>query len=382
MIRLPVAPRTDHAKATAGSRGAYAWVFAVLFAIAAIVCVPIGIEAERLLSSEDDPVAITDRALTRAFDEGVAIREIEAALAANDADLAKSFIDLATERALPVPPALAARVTAAVERANSTGAQIESFARGFITGEPDDVVGLAGTTLGDLFVFGDIRDAVREGSRYINGEKVDELVLGLACVGIAVTAGTYATFGAGAPARVGLSMVKAARKTGQIGARMATWIGRTVREVVDLSALRRAGASLTEPVVAVRTAREAVKIEKAGWLVKLVTDVGQVQARAGTKAALDGLKVAAGPREMARIAKLAEKKGSKTRAILKVLGSGAILLSVTTVNLATWIMGAILALFGFASAAKAAVERATLRHLQRKKEREKERYAALMALRA
>ena len=41
---------------------------------------------------------------------------------------------------------------------------LESFTRGLITGEPDDLVGFAGTALGDLFVFGDIRDAVREGS--------------------------------------------------------------------------------------------------------------------------------------------------------------------------------------------------------------------------
>ena len=59
------------------------------------------------------------------------------------------------------------------------------------------MVGLAGTALGDLFVFGDIRDAVREGSRYAHGETDDELVLGLACVGIALTAGTYASFGRG-----------------------------------------------------------------------------------------------------------------------------------------------------------------------------------------
>ena len=32
-----------------------------------------------------------------------------------------------------------------------------------MTGEPNDMAGLAGTTLGDLFVFGDIRDAAREG---------------------------------------------------------------------------------------------------------------------------------------------------------------------------------------------------------------------------
>ena len=66
-----------------------------------------------------------------------------------------------------------------------------------------------------------------------------------------------------------------------------------------------------------RAAREAVKVEKAGGLVRLVRDVGRVQGKAGTQAALDGLKLAEGPREMSRIARLAEKKGSKTRAILK-----------------------------------------------------------------
>jgi hypothetical protein len=38
---------------------------------------------------------------------------------------------------------------------------------------------------------------------------------------------------------------------------------------------------------------------------------------AGTQAALEGFKIAETPREMARVAKLAEKEGSKTRAILK-----------------------------------------------------------------
>ena len=64
-----------------------------------------------------------------------------------------------------------------------------------------------------------------------------------------MTAGTYATLGAGAPARVGLTVVKAARKTGRMTAQMGAWIGRSVREVVDWSALRRAvsNASVTEP---------------------------------------------------------------------------------------------------------------------------------------
>ena len=46
---------------------------------------------------------------------------------------------------------------------------------------------------GDLFVFGDVRDVVREGWNGLRGEEVDKVVLGLAGTGIAVTAGLYAT---------------------------------------------------------------------------------------------------------------------------------------------------------------------------------------------
>ena len=359
-----------------------AWFAAGLFALAALFCVPLGLEAESLLSAADDPVAIADRGLARAFDGAVAIHEIETALDADDADLAQSFVDLANDRGVPLPPELKQRVAKAVEQANSASAAAGSFASGLITGESKDMAGLAGTVLGDLFVFGDIRDAVREGSRYISGEKYDQLILGLSCVGIAITAGTYATVGAASPARLGLSAVKAARKAGRISGQMADWVGRSLREVIDLSALKRAGASVTEPAVAVRAAREAVKVEKAGGLVRLAGDVGTVQAKAGTRAALDGLKLAESPREMSRIAALAEKKGNKTRAILKTLGRGAILLSIASFNLAAWVLAAILTLFGFVSSTKAAVERATYRHLARKKERAAARYAMMAHVRA
>ncbi|MEA2935516.1 MAG: hypothetical protein QOD74_2162 [Variibacter sp.] len=365
-------------------RVAAAWSAAVAFALAAVFVVPIGMQAEKLLvlANEDDPVAIADQALTTSFDAPIAIREMEAALAAKDADLAKSFLDLAGERGLNVPSELAAQVNQAVESAASARAQLESFGRGLIVGEPDNVVGLAGTTLGDLLVFGDIRDAVREGTRYVSGQKVDEFVLGLSLVGIAITAGTYASFGAGTPARVGLSAVKVACKTGRISARMADWIGRSLREAVDWPALRRAGGSLAQPVSAVRVGRAAVKAGKADGLMKLAGDLGRVQSRAGTQGALDALKLAENPRDVARIAKLAEKKGSKTRAILKILGRGAIVLSVASWNLATSIFGAILTVLGFIAAAKSGVERLTQRMIDRRKKRARARSLALIEARA
>jgi hypothetical protein len=344
-------------------------IAAGLCLLGALVLLPHAIESVNWLLIEDDPAALADRKLATAFDSNVAAREIEAALTAKDAELAKSFVELARDRQVPVAPDLAERVDIAAKADDSAAAKAGSFTRGLITGEPDDLVSLAGTALGDLFVFGDIRDALREGSRLASGQEADRLILGLAGVGIAITAGTYASLGVGSPARVGLSVVKAARKTGRLSARLGDWIGRSMRGVVDWSGLRKglAGASLTEPAVAVRAIREAVKVEKADDLMRLARDVGRVQTKAGTKAALDGLRTANTPAEMARIAKLAEKSGGKTRAIIKLLGRGAIALTLAIFDLALWIFWALLMLFGFVSSTKAAVERATHRAYMRKK---------------
>ena len=347
-----------------GARIAVPLGLAVALAVAALAVLPRAYEAQRLLASQDDPVALADRAVARSLNSSVAEREINAALAANDVDLAQSFVDLARDNHLPIDPALSERVRQASAEAGTVSHSMDSFARGLFTGEPDDLAGLAGTAVGDLFVFGDIRDAVREGTRLATGQQADELILGLAGVGLAVTAGTYVTVGLAAPARLGLTVLKAAGKTGRIGGRMAAWIGRSLREVVDWGALSRAvrGASITEPATAARATREAVKVEKARDLVRLAGDVGRVQTRAGTQAALDGLRLAEGPRDMSRIARLAAAKGGKTRAILKLAGRGAILLALGTFNLATWILWALLTLLGLAASLKRMTERMTERY--------------------
>ena len=349
------------------------WRIAVLTLVAAALAVttwfvlPRALIAGRLLADRNNPAALADRKVAMLLDADVATREIKSALAANDADLAGSFLELAREHQVSVAPALAMQVNDAVEAANSSSQKAENFLRGLIVGEPDDPAGFAGMALGDLFVFGDVRDAVREGTRLAEGEQADRLVLGLAGVGLAVTAGTYASLGAAAPVRVGLTLAKAARKSGRLG----EGVGRALRDVIDWGKFETAivGASITHPQLAVRAAREAVKLDKAEGLIDVVRDVGRVQSRAGTRAAMDSLKIAENPQDLSRLARLAEKKGSKTRAILKLLGRGAIVLVAGAFDLAMWVLWAVLALFGFASSAKAAVERSTQRHLDRRRRR-------------
>ena len=172
---------------------------------------PHAYQAGHMLAAQDDPAELSEMQVNSVLrnDPGAIERQIEAALAANDADLASSFVDVAAAHRVALPDALLGRVNDAVAEANSTSHMVKRFATGLVTGNADDGASLSGTVAGDLFVFGDIRDVVREGSRYANDEKYDELVLGLACAGIALTAGTYLSFGAAAPVRVGLSAVKA-----------------------------------------------------------------------------------------------------------------------------------------------------------------------------
>jgi hypothetical protein len=346
-----------------------------LFAALSIYAVPRGLDARAQLVIADDPARIAERELDEKFNAGVATQEIEQALAKDDVDLAQSFVDLAAARHVTLDPTLIEKVKTAAAEETSAAGTAKRFAQGFVTGEPNDAVGLAGTALGDLFVFGDVRDALREGKRLALGEQADTLVLGLACVGLAITAGTYATLGAEAPARVGLSLAKAARKTGRLSADLAASVGRMMRGVVDWKRFKQAivGASFAQPLLAVRAAREAVKVRRARGLVHLASDVGRVEAKAGTRAAFDGLQIAQSPREMSRVAKLAEKEGGKTRAILKVAGRAAIVLTSAVFDLGVWIIFALLTLIGLVSSLKSATERATLRYIRRGKKRRRRR---------
>src|SRR6516225_5159016 len=56
--------------------------------------------------TSDDPATISDRALDGVFDRAVAEREIKAALAAGDLDMAQSFVDLSGERGVVIAPTL------------------------------------------------------------------------------------------------------------------------------------------------------------------------------------------------------------------------------------------------------------------------------------
>jgi len=342
-------------------------------AIAFALLLPQARRAGAILAAQDDPVQLSDVQLDVTLRERPAVitENIEAALASGDADLARSLVTLASDKNVSLPSDLTRRVAEASADQQSSGQMARQFARGFVTGNVEDAASLGGTVAGDLTVFGDVRDVLREGKHWVSGEETDRLVLGLATAGIAVTAATYVTVGGAAPVRAGLTLVKDARKVGRLGEGLAAWAGRSAREIVDTPALQNAvlSGSMLRPGKTLSAIRTAFRAEKAGGLVRVAKDVGRIGEKAGTRGALDALAIAEGPKDIARGARLATAKGGQTRAIFKILGRGALLLAAGAFDLALWVLGAALALFGLLSSIKATTERLTLAWLARRKAR-------------
>lgn len=354
-------------------------------AVAFALLVPRAHTAAAILMAQNNPAELSDIRIESALPEGDARQsafegQIRQALDADDPELADSFLGLARDKGIPVAPEVEERVRNALAVHNSTGAVAGRFVHGLVTGEGDDGASLSGTLAGDLFVFGDIRDVVREGKRLAMGENADRLVLGLAGVGIVVTAATYVSAAGAAPLRAGLTLVKDARKVGRLGAGLTEWTGRAVRRTVDAPALARAveNVSLTRPAQSVGALKAAFKAEKAGGLVRLAKDTGRISEKIGTKGTLDVLRIADGPQDVARAARLAESKGKETRAIIKLIGRGALLLATGAFNLAWWVFAALIALVGVLASIKSTTERLTFAWLARRK-RKKARDAIALA---
>jgi hypothetical protein len=352
-------------------------------AVALAVVWPRAREAGAMLSAQDDPAELSDIQISSVLrnSQNMLAEQIEAALAAGDAGLAESFLDLARAKNIALPDDLVGRVNDAVAEAGTTSNIARRFARGLVTGNVDDAASLSGTIAGDLFVFGDVRDVVREGKHLIMGEDTDRLVLGLATAGLAVTAATYVSVGGVAPVRAGLTLVKDARKVGRLGEGLTEWAGRSARDVVDAPLLQEAVASsvTTSPTKTMGAIRAAFNAEKAGALVRMAKDVGRISEKAGARGALDTLKIAEGPEDVARAAKLAEKSGGKTRALIKLFGRGALLLTTGAFDLLLWVFGAMFTLFSLLVSIKATTERLTQSWIDHGKRRRLRRQLAAAA---
>ena len=155
-------------------------------------------------------------------------REIEQAIDDAEFDDARQIVEIGEAQGHVFDPELVARTI------ESPGARTiregTDFARGFITGEVKGVSGFAGAVSSDFMVVGDIRDILIQGPRAISGQDYDKFVLGLSLVGIATVLPS-------GPIDVGASVLKTAKRTGKMSARLSKGLTHTLKRLVDVAAL-------------------------------------------------------------------------------------------------------------------------------------------------
>ncbi|MGJ0509419.1 MAG: hypothetical protein ACR652_20325 [Methylocystis sp.] len=278
----------------------------------------------RVAAARNDPVALADARLDQTFTTARFAEGLDAALAAGDADLARSFIELGRSRGLFASQAQQARL-AALEAA-STDRAAADFAEGFLHGARDTGPAFAGALTGDLTGYGDLRDLWTEGEKVRRGETPDELVVGLATAGLALSVATWSSVGAALPARSGLTLLKGAQKAGRLSRPLARSLVAAGAKAIDREALTGAMAAAAKLDVAAARAA-ATRVVKPGALATfrlLGEDMATLYRRAGARGARDALALAEDGAELRKAARLAAARGAGTRAILATLGRGAL----------------------------------------------------------
>ncbi len=213
--------------------------------------------AWRLYAAGDDPAARAEVRLEESFTAPSVAAEIEAAIKGEDEELATSFIALAAAHGVPVDPQIEARVAAL--RAKGPERALHDFGQGFVEGERANLPALVGSTTSDLLGYGDLRDLWREGQKLLAGGTADELTVGFAAAGLALSVATWTSIGAALPERAGLSALKIAQKTGRLSRALTASLARLAAKALDREALAASfQAASRADVAAARAAAKGV----------------------------------------------------------------------------------------------------------------------------
>lgn len=260
------------------------------------------------------------------------------AIADGRQDDAEMYVEIAAYMDRPLgqqtQDAIAASQTTTAVVLRNTG----NFFEGFITGEGSDNAAFAGAVTSDLTVIGDIRDIGGEGSKLVAGEEYSEIVLGLSVVGLAVTAGTVASAGGGLPARVGVSLLKVAKKAGTMTKSFTRELGQLVSRAVDFPALRRtlSDVSLANPNATRRAIGTYADNVKGAELFPVLARMDDMRTAVGPAESVRLMKYVKNTRDLDNVADMSKTLGVKTRGIIELTGKTSLRGFKGAINILRW----------------------------------------------
>lgn len=323
-------------------------------ASSASIVIPKGWDAANILLFKD-PLQLTGFRLAQLSAEDYN-HHLEHALAEQDIDLARSLLTLAEEQAVVLAPYWQAHVAeqetwSATARRNSA-----DIWQGISTGRADSGAGLAAATISDFTLFGDVRDVVQQSIAWPDH---DPVLLALAGTGLSLSAASIASGGTltgpSAPVKVGLSLVKVARKTGRLSKNLSRQLTRITKNAIDPKAISEVGARFSKLELKTLNRSQLDNIATAGarivsptatkQLLKSGRSVRRIANNASPKGALDALAQADSVADLSRLARLSDGLKGGFRASLRLLpdlGKSLYKLTSTIISLLLWLSATLL----------------------------------------
>lgn len=310
-----------------------------------VLVVPPAVSAGRLLLTEVQPDEIVAYRLSMLAPSNY-VSAIEAALVAEDADLADSLVSLADRGSISLPADLRARVKSAQEF--DMGRSMREVWKGLSGGDAASPEALAGAVAADLGGISDVRDLIREGDAFVDDRPYDALTLGLATVGLVATGLTIASLGTAAPARAGLTAVKVASRAGTMRPPLLRALVSLSTDLIDRPALN-SGLTLLKSgdITAARAAiGRSVRAAPLQTIRTMGDDLATLASTRGYRAAHDVLRISDNPRDISRLSLLSARLGRGFRGSLALLGPAALTIAGLMATITGWLLAAGLWLIG------------------------------------
>lgn len=188
----------------------------------------------------------------------------------------------------------------------------------------------------ELTPAGDLNALRRAGSDYLAGDNVDRLDVGLAIVGLGATGAVLASGGTSYTIKAGTSVLRMARRLGTLSAPLAARLSRLVEGAVrwermgDLAALRIGPAAMVDSA-------KLAELSNLGGSLRRVADNTSVAEAVSLLRHVDSVE------DAARLARISDAMGPKTRGAFEVLGRTRVFRA--AVRLSDLAVGAALAIY-------------------------------------
>lgn len=298
-------------------------------------------------------------------------RRIDNALDEGRFDDAVMYRDIAGYMNMPLDPDTQTRLEEEESLPSTLLRSTGGFFSGFFTGEGEDTASMAGAITSDLTVVGDVRDIGSEGGKMIQGEEYSQFILGLSVVGLAATTATVATGGGGLPARIGVSILKVAKKAGHITEAFAKNVARLLREAVNFEKLRDVlrSTDLANTSATRRAVSEYADTVSFAKVTPVLDDVAALNRTAGPAETVRLLKYVDNTDDLARLSKMSGKLGTRTRGIIEITGKTSLRAFKSVANLFLlalhwiWEIGAAIAAMLFGGAVRSVRKRRRRRRI-------------------